>query len=121
MNVAAVALMSIALSVAAQFAMKAGMSGPGTKAALNEPFALGTVWTVLSNGYVVGGFLLYGIGAVFWLRVLGAWDVSKAYPMVGLGFALTAIIGSMIGEQVTPSRAVGVALICAGVYLTGRS
>ena len=71
--------------------------------------------------YVLGGFLLYGLGAVVWLAVLSKWDVSKAYPLVGLGFVFTVGIGFLIGEQVTTPRVIGVLLICSGVFLVGRS
>lgn len=121
MNVFITALASIALSVAAQFALKAGMSSDGVKAALAQPFSVTTIFDVLTNKFVFGGFALYGIGAVVWLGVLSRWDVSKAYPLVGLGFGLTAIVGALIGEQISVSRALGVALICTGVLLVGRS
>ena len=70
---------------------------------------------------VLTGFALYGLGALVWLLVLAEWDVSKAYPLVGLGFAATLLIGWSIGEHVTIVRAIGVVLICAGVALVGRS
>ena len=63
---------------------------------------------------------LIAIGVV-WLGVLSKWDVSKAYPLVGLGFVLTVAIGFLVGEDVTLTRAMGVALICAGVFVVGRS
>lgn len=121
MNVFVTALASIALSVAAQFALKAGMSSDGVKAALAQPFSVTTIFDVLTNKFVFGGFALYGIGAVVWLGVLSRWDVSKAYPLVGLGFALTTIVGAVMGEHISVSRAFGVALICTGVLLVGRS
>lgn len=116
-----IAIISIALSVAAQFSLKAGMSGKGVRAALAQPSSLKTLFDVLTDKYVFGGFLLYGLGAVVWLGVLSKWDVSKAYPLVGLGFVFTVAIGFLVGEQVTIPRVMGVALICAGVFLVGRS
>ena len=56
-----------------------------------------------------------------WLGVLSQWEVSKAYPLAGLGFVLTLPIAYLLGEQVSMSRVIGVALICAGVVLVGRS
>lgn len=116
-----IAMISIILSVAAQFALKAGMSDDGVRTAMTQPFSLRTLFDVLTDKYVVGGFLLYGLGAVFWLGVLSKWDVSKAYPLVGLGIMLTAVVGFLMGEHVTASRVVGVTLICAGVVLVGQS
>ena len=116
-----IAILSIALSVMAQFSLKTGMSGAGVKAMMAEPRSFMTLIHILTDKYVLGGFLLYGLGAVIWLGVLSKWDVSKAYPLVGLGFALTVVVGLMLGEQVSLLRAGGVALICAGVFLVARS
>lgn len=121
MNTLVIAILSIALSVAAQFSLKAGMSGAAVKEILAQPFTLSTAITVLTNKFVLSGFLLYGLGAVIWLGVLSKWDVSKAYPLVGLGFIFTVAIGLMIGEHVTPTRLVGVTLISIGVFLVGRT
>jgi multidrug transporter EmrE-like cation transporter len=51
--------------------------------------------------------------------VLSEWDVSKAYPLVGIGFAITLVIGYIAGENINISRAIGVGLICAGVFMVG--
>jgi multidrug transporter EmrE-like cation transporter len=116
-----VALVSIALSVAAQFALKAGMSSASVKAALEQPVSLASAYQVLSNGFVFGGFMLYGVGALVWLAVLSRWEVSKAYPLVGFGFVLTAMVGAALGEQVSLIRSLGILLICAGVLVVSRS
>ncbi len=121
MNTLVIAILSIVLSVAAQFCLKAGMSSAAVKEIMVQPFALRTAVTVLSNKFVLGGFLLYGLGAIIWLGVLSKWDVSKAYPLVGLGFVFTVAIGLMVGEQITSLRVTGTALICMGVFLVGRS
>ena len=121
MNPLIIAIVSIALSVAAQFSLKAGMSGAIIKAVLTQPLGLRSIFAILTDKYVLLGFLLYGFGAIVWLGVLSKWDVSKAYPLVGLGFVFTVAIGFMIGEGVTLNRIAGVALICAGVFLVGRS
>lgn len=116
-----IAILSIALSVMAQFLLKTGMSGAAVKAMMAEPKSCMTLITILTDKYVLGGFLLYGLGAVAWLGVLSQWEVSKAYPLVGLGFVLTLPIAYLLGEQVSLPRVIGVALICAGVFLVGRS
>lgn len=121
MNVFFVALSSIGLSVAAQFALKAGMSGAAVKAAMAQPLSIGSAFEILTDKFVFGGFALYGVGAIVWLSVLSRWDVSKAYPLVGLGFGLTALVGALMGEQVTLQRSLGVALICTGVFVVSRS
>jgi multidrug transporter EmrE-like cation transporter len=121
MNPLFTAVISIALSVAAQFSLKAGMSSATVKADLARPHTLSTALSVLTNKYVLGGFLLYGLGAIVWLGVLSRWEVSKAYPLVGLGFVFTVAIGYLLGEQVHLVRLLGVALICSGVWLVSGS
>jgi len=121
MNTLLIVILSFALSVAAQFSLKAGMSSVGVQELLPQPFTLRTAFTLLSDKFVLGGFLLYGLGAVVWLGVLSKWDVSNAYPLIRLGFAFTVIIGLMAGKHVTLPRLIGVALICSGFFLVGRS
>jgi multidrug transporter EmrE-like cation transporter len=121
MNTFAVAALSIGFSVAAQFSLRAGMSSNGVKALIAQPLTVRSVFEILANGFVLSGFLLYALGAISWLGVLSRWDVSKAYPLVGFGFALTVPIGILAGENVTITRAVGVFLICAGVWIVGRT
>jgi Uncharacterised protein family UPF0546. len=115
------AILSIVLSVTAQFSLKAGMSGEGIKAILAQPKSFMTIVFILLDKYVVGGFLLYGLGAVVWLGVLSKWEVSKAYPLVGFGFVFSVVVGYLLGEQVTILRVIGVMMICVGVLLVGRS
>ncbi len=117
----ATALFSILLSVIAQFCLKAGMSSTEVRDALAQSIGPKTLVTVFSNLSILGGFLLYGLGAVVWLAVLSRWEVSKAYPLVGFGFALSVVIGAVLGEGVSLQRVAGVALICAGVFIVGRA
>ena len=115
------AILSIAISVSAQFCLKAGMSGDSVKEILTHPQSVRRIFFVLIDKSVLGGFVLYGLGAVFWLEVLSKWDVSKAYPLVGLGFVFTVFVGYLNGEQISIARVLGVALICAGVVIVGRT
>ena len=116
-----VAVASIVFSVAAQFILKTGMTTAEVQAAMSQGIAPRNLLIVLTNKYVVSGFLLYGLSAVVWLKVLAQWDVSKAYPLVGLGFALTVAVGLALGEQVTGLRIFGVLLVCAGIMLIALS
>ena len=121
MNTAVAAIGCVLLSVMAQFMIKAGMSSGAVTAALAQPTGIQTAAAVMMNPKIIGGFTLYTLGAVAWLSVLARWDVSKAYPLEGLGFALALIIGFMIGEEVTMMRILGVLLICAGVFVVSAS
>jgi len=121
MNLLALALLSIGLSVAAQFLLKAGMAGNAVRDALAGPLSLRLAGALATDWRILAGFALYGVGALAWLGVLARWDVSKAYPLVGLGFVATLAVGFLQGEQVTLARIAGVLLICAGVFVIARS
>ncbi len=121
MKTLAIALLSIALSVAAQFCLKTGMSSARVAEILERPFTAHSVLAVLTDLFVLLGFLLYGLGAVAWLAVLSKWEVSKAYPLVGLGFAATVVIGIFAGEHVSAARVIGVSLVFAGVWVIAQT
>lgn len=116
-----IAIVSIILSVAAQFLLKAGMSSHSIKVALALPITWRLPWVILTNKFIFSGFMLYGIGAIVWLKVLSSWDVSKAYPLVGLGFGITVLVGMVLGENITAFRLLGILLICEGVWLVANS
>jgi drug/metabolite transporter (DMT)-like permease len=116
-----IAVASIAISVLAQFSLRAGMSSASVRAALAQSEVLHSVIAIASNKFVLLGFLLYGVGAIVWLAVLTHWEVSKAYPLVGLGFVLAIAIGFFAGEQVSLVRIAGALLICVGVFLVSRT
>jgi len=121
MKILFLALSSVFLSVAAQFLLKLGVSGSGKldlSAALATP---GTFLPAIANRWLIAGLALYVLAAVVWLFVLSRWDVSKAYPLLGLGFVATLIIGRFLGEDVSASRALGVVLIAAGTFFVARS
>jgi multidrug transporter EmrE-like cation transporter len=115
------ALASICMSVTAQFLLKLGMSSAKVKAAMAQPFGVAVAGALMTEPYLLAGFVAYGLSAVVWLSVLSKFDVSKAYPLVGLGFALTALIGMFAGEHLSLQRLSGITLICAGVWVVARS
>ena len=110
------AMLSISMSVGAQFMLRSAVGGRQ----LNEP-SWGLVRELAGDWRLVAGLLLYVMSAIVWLKILSQWEVSKAYPLVGVGFALTVIVGWMLGEQVGAQRIGGVALISLGVILVARS
>ena len=121
MKVAMLAFTSIVLSVAAQFALKAGVSSASVARLSSTPRSSSSWLSAGTEPMLLGGLALYGLSAFVWLMVLAQWDVSKAYPIVGVGFVMTAVVGYFIGEQVTAMRLIGVALICIGVAIVGKS
>jgi len=64
----------------------------------------------------------YALSIGIWLIVLGKTEVSLAYPLLSIGYIITAIIGYYIlGENVNLTRIAGIALICFGIVVISRS
>ena len=109
-----IALLSVGFSVIAQFLLRSGVQG----IILSE---FGSFDLLLKNWRIWAGFACYSTAALIWLRVLADWDVSKAYPMMGIGFVMTLLVGLLQGEVVTTGRTIGVVAIFIGVVLVAKS
>lgn len=107
------AFVCVLLSSAAQVAMKLGMRPGATTEGVGATYV-----HALTSPLVWLGLVLYGLSAVAWLWVLSRLDVSLAYPLVSLGFALTFAVGvGWLGEPFSWQRLAGCGLIMAGVLL----
>lgn len=108
-------LLSILAGSLGQVCLKKGMSAIGgisVSGILQRPTAVAT------NPWVVGGFLLYAASFALWLAVLSKVELSKAYPMVSLGYLVTFLLGvAMFGESVSALKCCGLALVAGGVVL----
>ena len=70
------------------------------------------------NVYLLGGICLYGLSTIFYILVLGKFNLSVAYPVViGLTILATTIAGAVIlKEKVSISQWLGVGLLLSGVW-----
>ncbi|MDD1651931.1 MAG: EamA family transporter [Methanomicrobiales archaeon] len=88
-------------------------------------FNLGSAGEVLSNlvrmagsPLILAGFLCYGVAAVLWIYALSRLDLSFAYPMYALMYAIIPLAAYFIlKEQIPTGRWVGILLIILGVYI----
>jgi multidrug transporter EmrE-like cation transporter len=71
----------------------------------------------LLNVHLLGGILLYGLSTVFYILVLGRFNLSIAYPIVvGLTIASTTISGAFfLREKVLVLQWLGIGLILSGI------
>ena len=114
-------LAAIVLGTIAQLLLKAGTNAVG-------PFAF-TLDNALPVGMrlameprILGGAGCYVVSLAIWIMALSRVEVSVAYPMLSIGFALNALLAWwLLGEAVTPARMLGIAVIIAGVWLVARS
>jgi drug/metabolite transporter (DMT)-like permease len=71
---------------------------------------------------IVSGLACFGLSAVVWLFVLSKIDVSQAYPCIALGIVLTTLGGGLLlGEEISVTRWLGLAVIVGGVGLVAAS
>ncbi|AZV40324.1 4-amino-4-deoxy-L-arabinose transferase [Komagataeibacter xylinus] len=74
------------------------------------------------NFWFIGGMACYAISIGAWMAVLRKAEVSFAYPLLSIGYLITAIIGYFfMGEHVNIIRITGIAIICFGIIVVSRS
>lgn len=113
-------LVSVLLNCAAQLLMRKGMLVNGEVAGMGS--LLSSIPQMLTNFYLWGAMICYGVSIVVWMVVLSKVEVSYAYPFLSIGYVLSAIAGYLwFAECVTPVRILGIVVICVGVVLISRS
>ncbi len=114
-------LAAILLGTAAQLLLKAGTNAVGAfefTAANALPVGL----RLALEPRILAGTGCYAVSLVIWIMALSRTEVSIAYPMLSIGFALNALLAWwLLGEAVTPVRMAGIGIIIVGVFLVARS
>lgn len=110
-------LIGVLLNAAAQFLLKAGVNSVGViELKFNVLVRSGLQLAV--NPYILGGLSCYVVSVVVWLLALSRVQVSIAYPMLSIGYIVTALAAYFfLGETMNPVRWAGVAVIIIGVVL----
>jgi len=114
-------LLGVLLNAMAQLCLKQGMRQVGHFAfTIDNLLPIG--FKVALNPFVFAGLTCYVISVVVWLLALSRVDVSYAYPLLSVGYIVTAFAGQFFfGEVLGPTRWTGIVVICIGVYLITRS
>ena len=112
-------LVAIMLLSAGQTALKAGLNAIGGVSLADGPMGF---LKLFQTPWVIVGFACYGLSSILWLDVLSKLDFSLAFPMVGLTYVFTLLIGRFFfGETIGWERMLGVSLILCGVFFLIRS
>ncbi len=116
-----IALASVSLNALAQIALRKTMLTLGQMPSeLSGYFNLAL--NLLSNIWFMLGMGCYVISIGLWMVVLGKVEVSLAYPLLSVGYILTAVIGYFfMGENVNLIRIIGLTFICVGIIIISRS
>jgi multidrug transporter EmrE-like cation transporter len=114
-------LLGVLLNACAQLALKQGMRDIGHFVFSIENF-LPIGAKVALNPFVITGLLCYVVSVIVWLMVLSRVDVSYAYPLLSVGYIVTAFAGRLFFDEVLgPVRWAGILIICLGVCLITRN
>ena len=114
-------LAATVLGVVGQMLLKQGMTQMGPLS-LTISSTARIIWSIATSPLVIGGLLIYAIGTFFWLITLSRLELSVAYPFVSLNHVVIFLLAWLVlKEQISPLRAVGVVIICAGMLLVARS
>ena len=114
-------LAAIVLGTCGQLLLKAGTNAVGAFAfTLDNALPVGMKLALEPR--ILGGAGCYAVSLVVWIMALSRVEVSVAYPMLSIGFALNALLAWwLLGENVTLARMLGIAVIIVGVWLVARS
>jgi multidrug transporter EmrE-like cation transporter len=117
----ALVLTGVMLNATAQLLLKAG-----ARAISGVAFSVANAWTLAEriafNPPILAGLGCYVVSVVFWILALSRVDVSIAYPMLSIGYIVSALAGWLLfSEAVSASRVAGIGVIIIGVWLVARS
>lgn len=103
-----------------QILMKKGMTEIGEIKGLKELAV--SLPNMFSNKFVFIGLILYALSFVLWLGALSLLDVSLMYPLLSLGYVITAVFAYIfLKENISIIRACGIVTVVIGVFLIMRS
>lgn len=114
-----IALISILLGSVAQYLLKIGMTSVNLD---KKQDIIPIIKYLVTNIPLLGGISCYGLSMIFWLYVLSKLELSKAYPLVSLGYVFTLLLGYfLLHEPVNNYKILGVSLIILGVIFITKS
>lgn len=112
----------VLLNAAAQLLLKAGTNALGGAIHLTADNWFQTGIKVATQVPILAGMACYAVSLVVWIIGLSRTDVTIAYPMLSLGYVVSAAGAWMfLGETVSPQRLLAIGVIMIGVALLART
>jgi len=114
-------LTGVLLNAAAQLLLKAGTTRIGEFAfSIENIVPIG--WKLATQPFIVVAVGCYVLSLVVWIIGLSRVQVSIAYPMLSIGYIVSAIAAWwLLGEPLTSQKMLGISFIIVGVWLVARS
>jgi multidrug transporter EmrE-like cation transporter len=114
-------LAGVLLNAVAQLALKASVQEMGA-IVLTLDTLLPVAWRLARQPWLWAGLACYGVSVIVWIMALSRVDVTIAYPMLSIGYVVSAIAAWLLfGEPLTAGRLTGIGIIIVGVYILARS
>lgn len=77
---------------------------------------------LLLDPFIISGLLSAFVASLFWMMAMTKFELSYAYPFMGLTYAIVfGIAIYLFGESFTMYKLVGILLIMSGIYVLSRS
>lgn len=113
-------LTGVLLNAAAQIFLKAGTNTLGVISFSGADW-FGQALRIGTNPHILGGMFCYAFSLVVWIMALSRVPVSIAYPMLSIGYVVSAVAAYyLFGETLGLARWMGIGFIIVGVYLVSR-
>ena len=114
-------LLGVLLNALAQLGLKSATAASGA-IALERNSLVSAAKTFLGMPVFWAALAAYGLSVIVWVIGLSRVPVSQAYPLLSLGYVLTALgAWALLGETLSVQRIFGIAVIIGGVFLVSRS
>ena len=76
--------------------------------------------SILTSYYLIGGLVLYGIGALLMIISFRGGEVSVLYPIIATSYIWVSVLSIyFLGEKMNIFRWIGVFIIIAGIVSIG--
>jgi multidrug transporter EmrE-like cation transporter len=112
----------VLLNAAAQLFLKAGTNALGGAIHLTMDNWFQTGLKVATQLPIIAGLACYVVSLVVWIIGLSRTDVTIAYPMLSLGYVVSAAGAWMfLGEVISLQRMMAIGVILIGVFLLART
>lgn len=73
------------------------------------------------NPWIVASILATLFAGISWMLAMSRFEISYAYPWIGLNFVLMMLFGALLfGEPINLEKFLGTAFVIAGVVLIAR-
>jgi drug/metabolite transporter (DMT)-like permease len=114
-------MIGVLLNATAQYCLKAGVNRLGVIGLQFHTLVRdGLVLAV--NPWILAGLCCYVVSVIVWIIALSRTAVSIAYPMVSIGYIVTAVAAwAFLGEHLSVTRWLGIGVIILGVFLVWKS